>query len=83
MPMFTSNLAIPAAYAEVPELLQCMLDAVVVKSLADTLLSAYREDEMHQNSSIVLHALVSHRYDNKPTEIILQLNNVISNSVED
>jgi len=83
MPMFTSNLAILAAYAEVPELLQCMLDAGVVKLLADTLLSAYRENEMHQNSSKVLHALVSHRYDNKPTEIILQLINVISNSVED
>ena len=83
MAMFTSSLAILAAYAEVPELLQCMLEAGVVKLLADALLSAYREEEMHQNSSKVLHALVSHRYDNKPTDIILQLINVFSDSVED
>ena len=84
LPLFTSNLAILTAYAEVPELLQCMLDAGVVKLLADTmLLSAYREDKMHENSRKVLHALVSHPYDNMPSEIILQLINVISNSVED
>ena len=85
MAMFTNNVAILAAYAKVPELVQCLLDSGVVKLLADALLNSYREDEMHKNASEVLHALVSHGsiHDNRSTDIILQLINVISETPED
>lgn len=83
MAMFTNNVTVLAAYAKVPELLQCLLDSGVVKLLADALLNSYREDEMHDKSSQVLRALVSHIYNNKSTDVILQLINVISGTPED
>ena len=85
MTMLTNNVAILAAYAKVPELVQCLLDSGVVKLLADALLNSYREDEMHKNASEVLNALVSHGcvHDSKSTDIILQLITVISHTPAD
>lgn len=83
MTMFANNIAILEAYAKVPELLQCLLDSGVVQLLADALLNSYREDGMHENTSKVLYALVSHVYSKKSANIILQLINVISDSLED
>ena len=80
MTMFSNNVGVLAAYAKVPELLQCLLDSGVVRILADTMLNTFTDEDIHENSSKVLHALVSH---NKPTDIILQLINVISELVEE
>lgn len=83
MIMLTNNIAVLAAYAKVPELSQCLLDSGVVQLLADALMNSYREEELHENASKVLHALVSHMCSNKSAEIILQLINVISDSFEE
>ena len=83
MTMFSNNMAILAAYAKVPELIQCLLDSGVVKTLAEAMLNTFRDEDLHENSSQVLHALVSHNYDIKSTDIILQLVNVISELIED
>jgi len=83
MTMFANNIAILEAYAKVPELLQCLLDSGIVQMLADALMNSFREDGMHENASKVLHALVSHVYSKKSTDIILKLVNVISDFLED
>ena len=82
MTMFANNVAVLAAYAKVPQLLQCLLDSGVVKLLADAMLNCFRDEDVHENSSQVLHALVSHNYDNKSADIILQFMNFITDCVE-
>ena len=81
--MFSNNMAILAAYAKVPELLQCLLDSGVVRTLAEAMLNTCRDEDVHENSSQVLQALVSHNYDMKSTDVILQLVNVISELIEE
>lgn len=83
MTMFSNNMAILAAYAKVPELLKCLLDSGVVRTLAEAMLNTFRDEDIHENSSQVLHALVSHNYDIKSTDIILQLVDVISEIIEE